>query len=572
MEERSYIRYLPSQASEPVRRWAEEHRWHKELLVYRAGRRLDPLTGLTEKCVDATCSVCGRTMKLDYAPGPECSAYAGAPFGFWYGVDRADTEAYQTGSDLLCPCCGAQVRAAHIGQAEWAADEYEWVMEPMRIPAEWADMPAPLVLMFWRVHRWINKKAEQCLSAAPWEAYIVEDKKIVRCAHWQGGFGGRVYSNVEWRQCKTFRDEIGDIEHVVGSEGLAEVLVGTTAENSKLDLYMGLKAVKFPVAYLRLWLWHRNVETLLTAGAGELVAGLILEDKEKGGTYRRCYSTLSPRLVEVNWKAKRPSQMLRMTREELRAAVKGKLTPDGLKNWMAARAGGLPVKMPEDIQWLNKLDVQEGKRILAHGQMPDRAERYLAGQIRRYPAEKTVLNLRTLADYWDLAKGQRLDMTDRDVLWPAHLMRAHDQVVMNGEFKESSALCMKFARRYKQLLRYQFSADGLMIRPPTQERELLMEGKVLNHCVASYAKRHAQGETTILFIRREDDPEMPFYTLELAKDGTRVIQNHGRKNCLQTPQVKAFEERWLAWVLAGCKRDKKGRPVEPAKNVARESA
>ncbi len=516
METRDYTKYLPEVADECVRRWAEEHNWGRELLVYRDGWWRNPLTGKKEKCA---------------------------------------------------------VRAAHIGRAEYVANCYEWVMQLMHAPAERDDTPAPLILMFWRVNRWINKEAVQCLSAVPWEAYIVEERKIVRCSHWQGWFCGQVVINSSWRQVKTFRDEIRDIKsgNVISANGVAEDLIGTTAENSKLDLYMGLKEVKFPISYLRLWLWHRNIETLLTAGAGKLVAGMILEEKA-ARNYREDYSSLVPRLVEVDWKAKRPSQMLRMTREELRAAMKGGLNANGLRNWMAAKAGGVPVRLPEDIKSLNGMDRQEAGRIFAHGQRIGKAQSYIDAQRRRFPAEKRVLHIRTLCDYWDMAKNQGRDMTARDVLWPGHLMRAHDQMVMDGEFKESKELCIKFARRYKELCRYNFEADGLLIRPPTQERELLMEGKVLNHCVASYAKRHAQGDTTILFIRRVEDPDVPFYTLELSKDGERVIQNHGRRNCLQTPEIKAFEERWMAWQLAGCKRDKKGRPIEPVKKEKRESA
>ena len=69
------------------------------------------------------------------------------------------------------------------------------------------------------------------------------------------------------------------------------------------------------------------------------------------------------------------------------------------------------------------------------------------------------------------------------------------------------------------------------------------EGKLLCHCVGGYAKDHAAGKTSILFIRKIAEPEIPFFTLEY-KDG-KVNQNRGYKNCDRTKEVIAFEKDWL---------------------------
>ena len=98
-----------------------------------------------------------------------------------------------------------------------------------------------------------------------------------------------------------------------------------------------------------------------------------------------------------------------------------------------------------------------------------------------------------------------------------------------------------------------------------RQRELTEEGDALHHCVSSYGKRHAAGETAIFFIRRASKPGTPYYTLELDERALKVRQNRGSYNRARTPEVQAFEEKWLAWLQSGCQRDKKGRPVLPEK-------
>ena len=60
-------------------------------------------------------------------------------------------------------------------------------------------------------------------------------------------------------------------------------------------------------------------------------------------------------------------------------------------------------------------------------------------------------------------------------------------------------------------------------------QEIISEGQALQHCVGGYAERHAEGKTTILFIRRKDNLDTPYYTLEID-DKTKHIKQYHRNN------------------------------------------
>jgi hypothetical protein len=59
--------------------------------------------------------------------------------------------------------------------------------------------------------------------------------------------------------------------------------------------------------------------------------------------------------------------------------------------------------------------------------------------------------------------------------------------------------------------------------------ELKAEGKALHHCVGTYAERVANGSTNIFFIRKAEQPDTPYYTLEIGQNGS-IVQCRGNKN------------------------------------------
>ena len=55
--------------------------------------------------------------------------------------------------------------------------------------------------------------------------------------------------------------------------------------------------------------------------------------------------------------------------------------------------------------------------------------------------------------------------------------------------------------------------------------------------MGSYVNKVAKGETIILFIRKESEPDKPYYTMEWKG---KVIQCRGKNNCDMTNEVRKF--------------------------------
>ncbi|GHV17243.1 hypothetical protein FACS18949_14700 [Clostridia bacterium] len=113
----------------------------------------------------------------------------------------------------------------------------------------------------------------------------------------------------------------------------------------------------------------------------------------------------------------------------------------------------------------------------------------------------------------------------------------------------------KFSERRAELEKYALLSEKFLIRVPEKPEELVTEGAKLKHCVAGYAKRFANGETAILFVRHADRPGEPFYTLELRDKKIQQCRTKNNVSYGTDPAVKEFVDCWYKTkVLGGRKK------------------
>lgn len=140
------------------------------------------------------------------------------------------------------------------------------------------------------------------------------------------------------------------------------------------------------------------------------------------------------------------------------------------------------------------------------------------------------VNWREYRDYKVLLEKLGIDFLRERIVMPSDFRSAHDEAVKNYNAIKDEIKNKGYQERVKELRKLETSIDGFIFLAPKKLSELKDEGDALNHCVGTYAKRVAQGETTIIFVRNTDQPTMPLYTLEI-KDG-EIIQLRGKGNKL----------------------------------------
>ena len=188
--------------------------------------------------------------------------------------------------------------------------------------------------------------------------------------------------------------------------------------------------------------------------------------------------------------------------------------------------------------------------------------------IRRYADEWTVVQylriaeregdrrwiLSDYADYLEaiLLLGGRID---KRALYPNDFEIAHNEAVTEAEeIREREAAerggiqIRKFGETNRKTagMEEPYILGDYLIRPAEKPQELRVESRVLSHCVRTYIDKVAEGRTSILFIRRIERPDVPFFTLELSPKG-EIIQCRGDHNRAYPEEVGQFIEAWDAW-------------------------
>ena len=110
-----------------------------------------------------------------------------------------------------------------------------------------------------------------------------------------------------------------------------------------------------------------------------------------------------------------------------------------------------------------------------------------------------------------------------------------------------------FKRSIERLKTYEFSDGQLSVVAPTQASDLTTEGAVLHHCVGSFIDAVANNKENVVFIRRNDLLNEPYYTMAISPSGN-IEQIHcayngdlsqdGQERAYQTTCREVYRERF----------------------------
>ncbi len=221
------------------------------------------------------------------------------------------------------------------------------------------------------------------------------------------------------------------------------------------------------------------------------------------------------------------------------------------KNWLKTNKQRLKTTNPTFHMLMLEKTLKERKVAKIEG-----IENYLHySQIKQLPKE---VNL-TKFQHWFMRKGERFSyymdylhmleelntpFTD-DVLFPKNLQLAHDNATNTLNLLERELEEQQYQERKIQLKALETEIDDLLFLAPHSLQEIVEEGQVLHHCVGSqhYLEQHTNGTTTIIFIRRKEEPSMPYFTLEYRNQ--QVTQIQGKRNRQEVPEkIKQAVRQW----------------------------
>lgn len=537
MEQVNYEKLLPTSPPDGLIPYLKDKGYfNKEYIIYKAAWVYNPLLDKKERMAECVCSACHEVFHMERMDTACCSkAYVSAPFGFYL----PNNEGVINGDSCICPVCGAECEAKHVGSLRYDLDVN--VYYPMSVHK----VGDRLALVSWRIMRRLSKDGSTRFITDMYEAYVAEDRKLVRLCGYEKYFTTISYSS-EWHQKKRYQDTFGEIPPELIYPFDESVLIGTSAENCKLDRYVNCGRMVYPVTYLNLWVKHKNVENLIMQMP--FIVGDMVRKLE---SYYVGMMNVN-NIENVNWKEVKPHRMLGISKEAARIAVKDLWNVSDFnfyKRYMdKIRA--------EDVKIWGCAEFYRVDDIIKFTTNIQKVLRYLEKQKKKYPNQRKCSYV-DLTDYWKMSKKLGDNLRDENIMWPQNLIRAHDIATFKNMCIESPEIPELFVKRSEVLDRFIYEDDTFIIRPAHSSLELIEEGSCLSHCVGSYAEDHANGETAIFFIRFKAEPDVSYFTLELDEENLTVRQNRGRGNCSRTEEVKAFEEKWLKHIKELKKKESK---------------
>ncbi len=288
------------------------------------------------------------------------------------------------------------------------------------------------------------------------------------------------------------------------------------------DLYKG----DLLIEYLHLYCRHPNLEYIMKSGYSALI----------GEHYTGFWGGIQHITADrhINWKSNNLLKMLGLSRTEFKG-LEGR--EELYSQYVTWREHYPKCRMDDLLLIADVFGYEYGTAesfIRLTGLKPQRIARYLKEQ-NAVPHD--------YHDYLRQCTTLKYDLHDTAISMPHNFSAMHtrlSEIIKYNETKEARKMFSLHTEYRKQL---EFEYGNLFIRQPKSMKEIVSEGKNLHHCVGGYAERHARMKLHIMFIRKEDKPSVPFYTVEVDLFG-KIVQVRGLKNAPMTEEVKAFIEEY----------------------------
>lgn len=214
---------------------------------------------------------------------------------------------------------------------------------------------------------------------------------------------------------------------------------------------------------------------------------------------------------------------------------------------------------------LEYTQIETATRYMTLQKLLNRIEKY-AGCEYGTECSRASARIRHMAtiytDYLSMRVNLGYDLNNTVYQQPRDLETAHNKMVMETNKEEMDKRLNEVAERYPEIRhiyrklrnKYFYEDDNYIIRPARSAEEIVMEGRILHHCVGgdNYLKKHNTGKTYILMLRFKAEPDVPYITVEIDTKNPRILQWYGDKD--RKPDEKNMQswlDTWLTKMKTG---------------------
>ena len=223
-------------------------------------------------------------------------------------------------------------------------------------------------------------------------------------------------------------------------------------------------------------------------------------------------------------------------------------------------------RIPDELfRWFKKERIS-AKDILfiADRMSPIQIRNYLQKQ-KPYFDGSCRQALTTWQDYLAMAERLHIDTSDEIIYRARKLRQRHDELVIQCEAGSLELQAENMDKKYPHVRsiceelqkKYAYADEDYLVIAPQNTFDIIKEGRMLHHCVGNdgagerYYDRIERRESFIMFLRRAEEPEDPYYTLEIEPDGTvRQKRTLFDRQHEDIEQATEFLQKWQKVIAA----------------------
>lgn len=465
-----------------------------------------------------------------------CSSCGGVTDARWKGGQSYESQFERwiqeprEGDHGICPLCGAsgqykcqgKVRSSHSKSVHlFFGQKYKekgFVLRYINVQKQWQ-----LQLIAGDRETEMYSACEKLSGVEIARAYFEPGKKTQIDYHKRSPYDGKDF----WDDCNLY----GNANISIGPgkilpQTYAE-LEGTMFQYSALREYARENEVN-PIDYLETYERTPQLEMLVKLGLYQIVEQLT---KYRYGIVNNEY-------------AKSPDKYLgiRKARVKQLIATEGNLE---LLEVMQMEYRMQQVWTDEQIEQITETGLKRGQieavtKYMSLQQLLNRIRKYSKCEYgtNLHCATENIRNTATIyTDYLNMREALGYDLHNTVYQQPRNLGEAHAKMVQESSEKEMDKRLMevkvKFTNirsNYRRLRKeYCYEDDTYIIRPARSAEEIVMEGRILHHCVGgdNYLRKHNDGESYILMLRFRKEAEIPYITVEIDAKTQKILQWYG---------------------------------------------
>lgn len=150
------------------------------------------------------------------------------------------------------------------------------------------------------------------------------------------------------------------------------------------------------------------------------------------------------------------------------------------------------------------------------------------------------------SDYLNMAKYINYNLSDKNVKFPSSLKKEHDRAIFVYNTLKKEVDAKMFEDRAKELKKYRWQRkeDEYFITSPETPEDIVQEGQMQKHCVASYVNSIKDRRACVVFLRKKEDPSHSFYTIEIDEEKRAIVQVKGFANKLPSEDIKRYIRKY----------------------------